>query len=66
MKAMVVEMEVAAVAQVCAEYQIPYILIRTISDKANEAALVSLQDFLVKIASRYSSGIIQEILKVMD
>jgi len=64
MKAMAVEMEGAAVAQVCAEYHIPYILIRTISDKANESAHVSLQDFSVKVASHYASGIIQEILKL--
>ena len=64
MEAMAVEMEGAAVAQVCAEYHIPYILIRTISDKANESAHVSLQDFSVKVASHYASGVIQEILKL--
>ncbi len=65
MEAVAVEMEGAAVAQVCAEYQMPYILIRTISDKANESAHVSLQDFSIKIASHYSSGIVQEILKLI-
>lgn len=65
MEALAVEMEGAAVAQVCAEYQIPYILIRTISDKANESAHVSLQDFSVKVASHYASGIIQEILLLL-
>jgi len=65
MEAMAVEMEGAAVAQVCAEYQIPYILIRTISDKANESAHVSLQDFSVKVASHYASGIVQEILNLL-
>jgi len=64
MEAMAVEMEGAAVAQVCAEYQIPYTLIRTISDKANDSAMASLQDFSLKVASHYSSGIIQEILKL--
>jgi adenosylhomocysteine nucleosidase len=64
MKAVAVEMEGAAVAQVCAEYQIPYTLIRTISDKANDSALDSLQDFSVKVASHYSSGIVQEVLKL--
>ena len=66
MEAMAVEMEGAAVAQVCAEYQIPYILIRTISDRADESAIVSLQDFSVKVASRYASGIVQEILKLSE
>lgn len=64
MKAMAVEMEGAAVAQVCAEYQIPYTLIRTISDDADDTAIISLQDFSVKLASHYASGIIQEMLKL--
>lgn len=65
-EALAVEMEGAAVAQVCAEYHLPYILIRTISDKANESAHVNLQDFFVKVASHYASGIIQEILPLLD
>lgn len=64
MEAMAVEMEGAAVAQVCAEYQTPYTLIRIISDKADNSAIISLQDFSVKLASHYASGIIQEILKL--
>lgn len=64
-QALAVEMEGAAVAQVCAEYNIPYKLIRTISDKANESAHVSLQDFSLKVASHYSSGIVQELLKLL-
>lgn len=64
MNAIAVEMEGASVAQVCVEYNIPYILIRTISDMADESAIVSLQDFSVKVASRYASGIVQEILKL--
>lgn len=59
-----VEMEGAAVAQVCAEYKIPYTLIRIISDKADNSAITSLQEFSIKLASHFSSGIIQEILKL--
>lgn len=66
MEAMAVEMEGAAVAQVCAEYQIPYILIRTVSDKANDGAITSLQDFSREVASHYSSGMVQEILKLLS
>lgn len=62
-EAMAVEMEGAAVAQVCAEYKVPYTLVRIISDKADNSAIISLQDFSVKLASHYASGIIQEILK---
>lgn len=61
-----VEMEGAAVAQVCTEYKIPYTLIRIISDNADNNALESLKDFSVKLASHYSSGIIQEILKLLN
>lgn len=61
-----VEMEGAAVAQVCAEYKHPYILIRIISDKANDSAHNSLQDFSVKAASHYASGIIQETLLLLQ
>jgi adenosylhomocysteine nucleosidase len=64
-QAIAVEMEGAAVAQVCAEYHLPYILIRTISDKANDSAHVSWQDFSKVVASHYSSGIVQEILKLL-
>lgn len=64
MQALAVEMEGAAVAQVCAEHQIPYTLIRTISDQADHSATVNFQDFIAKVASHYSSGIIQEILKL--
>lgn len=65
-QAIAVEMEGAAVAQVCAEYHLPYILIRTISDKANESAHVSWQDFSKVVASHYASGIVQEILKILN
>lgn len=41
-----------------------YTLRGLITDKANESAQVSLQDFSVKVASHYASGIIQEILKL--
>lgn len=58
-------MEGAAVAQVCSEYQLPYILVRIISDKANDSAHVSLQEFSVKAASHYASGIVQEILSLL-
>lgn len=65
-QALAVEMEGAAIAQVCAEHHVPYILFRTISDKANESAHVSLTDFSVKIASHYASGMVQEILKLLS
>ena len=59
-------MEGAAIAQVCAEHQTSFVLIRIISDKADGYAHDNLQAFSEKLASRYASGIIQEILKLLD
>ncbi|MCB0472774.1 MAG: 5'-methylthioadenosine/adenosylhomocysteine nucleosidase, partial [Flavobacteriaceae bacterium] len=40
-----VEMEGAAVAQVCFEYDVPFAIIRIISDKANDNAHIEFQKF---------------------
>lgn len=64
-KVLAVEMEGAAVAQVCHEHEIPYIVVRTISDKANHTADIDFQSFVTEIASNYSSGIVQEYFKRM-
>lgn len=49
-----VEMEGAAVAQVCFELGIPFAVIRTISDNANEEAAVDFMRFVKTVASRYA------------
>lgn len=49
-----VEMEGAAVAQVCYEYDVPFSIFRIISDKANEDALIDFTRFVKKVASNYS------------
>ena len=54
-----VEMEGAAVAQVCFEYKIPFNIIRTISDKADDNAHIDFPRFAAEVASRYARGIIQ-------
>ncbi|HEY1053585.1 MAG TPA: 5'-methylthioadenosine/adenosylhomocysteine nucleosidase [Emticicia sp.] len=56
------EMEGAAVAQVCFQQHIPFLIIRSISDKANEKASVDFQTFK-KIASDNSATLVKEILK---
>lgn len=54
-----VEMEGASVAQVCEEYQIPFSILRIISDKADASAPIDFPLFTKKIASKYAKGILQ-------
>lgn len=54
-----VEMEGASVAQVCYEYQIPFSIIRIISDKANDNADIDFSKFSHSIASNYALGILK-------
>ncbi|WP_457615633.1 5'-methylthioadenosine/adenosylhomocysteine nucleosidase [Lutibacter sp.] len=57
--AVCVEMEGAAVAQVCFEYDIPFSIIRTISDKANDNATIDFPKFAKAVASNYALGILK-------
>ncbi len=57
-----VEMEGAAVAQVCFEYKVPFSIIRTISDNANHNAHIDFPKFAKEIASTYALGILQQYL----
>jgi len=56
-----VEMEGAAVAQVCHEYGVPFAVIRTISDRADAGADVDFIAFLQRVASRYCAGIFSRV-----
>lgn len=58
-----VEMEGAAVAQVCYEYNIPFTIIRTISDNADDSSHVDFPAFIKEVSSKYSAVIITEIYK---
>ncbi|MDZ7612994.1 MAG: 5'-methylthioadenosine/adenosylhomocysteine nucleosidase [Flavobacteriaceae bacterium] len=62
--AVCVEMEGAAVAQVCFEYKIPFSIFRTISDKANDNAHIDFPAFAKRIASNYALGILRNYLNV--
>jgi len=57
-----VDMESAAVGQVCHEHQIPVAILRSISDGANETAAMSFSQFLTDVAARYAGGILEELL----
>lgn len=61
-----VEMEGAAVAQVCYEYGIPFSIIRIISDSADEHAHFSFADFIKKVAGIYSLSIIKQIFSRLN
>ena len=56
-----VEMEGAAIAQVAFQEGIPWIIVRVISDSANEYAAVNFDDFL-KLYEKYSWDLIKIIL----
>lgn len=57
-----VEMEGAAVAQVCLEFNTPFTVIRTISDTADHNARVDFGRFIVEVANAYSRAIVAEIM----
>ncbi|SDZ28671.1 adenosylhomocysteine nucleosidase [Evansella caseinilytica] len=57
-----IEMEGAAVAQVAHFNEVPYVVIRSISDKANGEAPESFEAFVVS-AARASSKIVEEIMR---
>ncbi|MEO9274555.1 5'-methylthioadenosine/S-adenosylhomocysteine nucleosidase [Marinomonas sp. 5E14-1] len=57
-----VEMEAAAVAQVCHKFEVPFIVVRSLSDIAGKESSKSFEEYL-KVAAENSSLIIQEMLK---
>ncbi len=57
--ALCVEMEGAAVAQVCADYDVPLAVMRTISDSANADAALDFATFVKDVASVYALGIVR-------
>jgi len=58
-----VEMEGAAVAQACCEFDIPFAVIRIISDSADNNAHFDFGNFIKEVANAYSTEIIIEMLK---
>lgn len=56
--ALAVEMEGAAVAQVCHDYGVPFAAMRTISDRADDEAHGDFARFVAEVASRYSLALV--------
>ncbi|WP_068168162.1 5'-methylthioadenosine/adenosylhomocysteine nucleosidase [Hydrogenophaga taeniospiralis] len=62
-EALAVEMEGAAFAQVCHDFGVPLAVVRTISDRADDAAHVDFPRFLREVASRYSGALMDTLLR---
>lgn len=60
-----VEMEGVAIAQVCADYGIPFAAVRTISDRADDAAHIDFPAFVQSVASRYAQYMLDKLLVSM-
>ncbi len=60
-----VEMEGAAVAQVCHDYGVPFAAVRTISDRADDTAHVDFTVFARDVAGRYAQAIVSSFLKAL-
>lgn len=60
-----VEMEGAAVGQVCTLNEVPFLLVRAISDRANGSSDVDFQEFLA-VAAESSAQIILQLLRTLD
>jgi adenosylhomocysteine nucleosidase len=60
--ALAVEMEGAAVAQACADFDRPFAVLRTVSDRADDNAHVDFSRFIKEVASVYTRAIIEDWL----
>ena len=63
--ALAVDMEGAAVVQVCRDHGVPCAVVRTISDRADNSAHLDFQHFLGQIARHYSARMIRKALNLL-
>lgn len=61
-RASAVEMEGGAVAQICEDYEKPYLVLRTISDKADHSAEIDFIDFIKNVSNHYSKEMVVQFL----
>lgn len=61
-EALAVEMEGAAIAQVCHDYGVPFAAVRTVSDRADDEAHGDFLRFIQEVASRHSAAIVEAFL----
>lgn len=55
------EMEAAAVAQVCHQFEVPFVVIRALSDIAGKESNVSFEEFL-PVAAKHSTEIVLNVI----
>ncbi len=61
-----VEMEGAAIAQVCQDYGLPFAAVRTISDRADDQAHVDFPVFVREVASYYARTVVEKFLGLLS
>lgn len=57
--ALAVDMESAAVAQVCADYRVPFAAVRCISDRADATAHIDFDRFINLVARHYGAAVLR-------
>ena len=61
--ALAVEMEGAALAQVCHEFNVPFAVVRTLSDRADDEAHIDFTRFIAEVARHLALDILRETLR---
>ena len=59
-----VEMEAAAIAQTCYQLDTPFVVIRAISDSAEDSASVSFEEFL-EVAAKHSAQLVPQMIRAL-
>ncbi|SFU27151.1 5'-methylthioadenosine/S-adenosylhomocysteine nucleosidase [Xenorhabdus koppenhoeferi] len=64
-KVAAVEMEAAAIGHVCHQYKVPFVVVRAISDIADQESHISFDEFLV-VAARESTRMVNAMLSELS
>lgn len=59
-----VEMEAAAIAQTCHQFNVPFVVVRAISDVADKASPMTFDEFL-PLAAKSSSAMVEKMLELI-
>lgn len=63
-QAIAVEMEATAIAHVCHQFNVPFVVVRAISDVADQQSHLSFDEFLA-LAAKSSSQLVAEMLRTL-